>query len=148
MSVDLSSLALVLNLASTGVMIGIIWFVQVVHYPLFARVGADGYPAYQAAHGRRTTLVVAGPMLLEAGTGLWLALAPPPSLPPGRAWLGLALIGVIWLSTALLQVPMHGRLERGFDAAAHRRLVLGNWVRTVAWTARGLLLLFSLPRLG
>lgn len=148
MSPELSSLALLLNLASTGVMIGIIWFVQVVHYPLLARVGSDGYPAYQAAHNRRTTVVVAGPMLLEAGTGLWLALAPPPSLSFGRAWLGLALIGVIWLSTALLQVPMHGRLERGFDAAAHRRLVLGNWVRTVAWTARGLLLLFSLPRLG
>ncbi|HEX2205610.1 MAG TPA: hypothetical protein VHG91_20025 [Longimicrobium sp.] len=55
---------------------------------------------------------------------------------------------MVWLSTALLQVPMHGRLERGFDAAAHRRLVATNWVRTVAWTARGVLLLWSMPAPG
>jgi len=144
----LDTLAFVLNLASTGVMIGIIWFVQVVHYPLFSRVAVDGYPAFQAAHSRLTTFVVAPPMLLEAGTGLWLALRPPPFFPPTLAWIGLALIAVVWLSTILLQVPMHGRLERGFDADAHRRLVLGNWVRTVAWTARGVIVLVVLARIA
>ncbi len=129
-------------------MIGIIWFVQVVHYPLFSRVGVDGYPAYQAAHSRLTTFVVAPPMLLELGTGIWLALRPPSYFPPALAWAGLALIGTIWLSTFLLQVPMHGRLERGFDAAAHRRLVLGNWLRTVAWTARGVIVLVVLARVA
>ena len=129
-------------------MIGIIWFVQVVHYPLFSRVGAGGYPAYQAAHGRLTTFVVAPPMLLEAGTGLWLAIRPPPFFPPTLAWTGLALIVVVWLSTMFLQVPMHNRLERGFDAGAHRRLVLGNWLRTAAWTARKVIVLVVLARIA
>jgi hypothetical protein len=128
-------------------MIGIIWFVQVVHYPLFSRVGADGYPAYQAAHGRLTTFVVAPPMLLELGTGIWLAIRPPSYFPPALAWTGLALIIAIWLSTVFLQVPMHNRLERGFDAGAHRRLVLGNLVRTVAWTARGVIVLVVFARI-
>ena len=139
--------AVVAHLAATGVMIGIIWFVQVVHYPLMARVGRDGYPAYQAAHSRRTTTVVAIPMLIELATGVWLAVCPTPYFPPAAAWTGLALLAVVWLSTFLLQVPIHNRLERGFDAGAHRRLVLGNWVRTVAWTARGIVVLASLPRL-
>lgn len=138
----------VAHLASTGVMIGIIWFVQVVHYPLMAGVGRDGYPAYQAAHSRRTTLVVMPPMLLEIATGAWLVLRPSPFFPASAAWTGLALLAVIWLSTFFLQVPQHGRLERGFDAAAHRRLVRGNWVRTVAWTLRGILVLAQLPRLA
>jgi hypothetical protein len=129
-------------------MIGIIWFVQVVHYPLLSRVGADGYPAYQAAHSRLTTFVVAPPMLLELGTGVWLALRPPPFFPPALAWTGLALIAVVWISTIFLQVPMHRRLERGFDAAAHRRLVLGNFVRTAAWTARGVIVLVVLARIA
>jgi len=128
-------------------MIGIIWFVQVVHYPLFSRVGADGYPAYHSAHSRLTTFVVVPPMLLELGTGVWLAIHPPSYFPPALAWSGLALIVAIWLSTMLLQVPMHGRLERGFDAGAHRRLVLGNWVRTVAWTARGIIVLVVFARI-
>lgn len=136
----------VLHLAATMVMIGIIWFVQVVHYPLMALAGRDGYPAFQAAHSRRTTFVVAPPMLVELATGAWLALRPPPFFPASAAWAGLALLAVVWLSTFFLQVPEHGRLEHGFDAVAHRRLVRGNWVRTVAWTLRGTLLIANLPR--
>src|SRR4028119_1320023 len=72
---------LLLNLASTGVMIGVIWFVQVVHYPLFGGVGRDGWTDYAAAHGRRTTLVVGLPMLIERATGVPLVLRPPARRP-------------------------------------------------------------------
>ncbi len=137
----------ILHLACTGVMIGIIWFVQVVHYPLMALAGREEYPAYQAAHSRRTTIVVMPPMLLEMGTGVWLALRPSPYFPAAAAWTGLALLAVVWGATFFLQVPEHGRLERGFDPGAHRRLVRGNWIRTVAWTLRGILVLANLPRL-
>jgi hypothetical protein len=135
----------VAHLAATWTMVGIIWFVQVVHYPLMARVGRDGYPAYHAAHSRRTTWVVVPPMLLELGTAAWLALRPTPYFPPSAAWAGLALLAVVWLSTFLLQVPRHGTLEHGFDAGAHRRLVRTNWIRTVGWTLRGILVLSQLP---
>ncbi|HST60718.1 MAG TPA: hypothetical protein VLK84_18605 [Longimicrobium sp.] len=137
----------ILHLASTGVMIGIIWFVQVVHYPLMALAGREQYPAYQAAHSRRTTVVVMPPMLLELATGVWLALRPSPIFPASAAWAGLALLALVWASTFFLQVPQHRRLEAGFDAAAHRRLVQSNWIRTVGWTLRGILLLANLPRL-
>jgi hypothetical protein len=138
---------LLLNLASTGVMIGVIWFVQVVHYPLFGGVGSPGWTAYAAAHGRRTTLVVGPPMLLELATSVLLALRPPPGIPPAATWAGLALVAVVWASTGLLQVPRHRVLGGGWDAAAHRSLVAGNWVRTVAWTLRGMLVLWMLARL-
>lgn len=62
-------------------------------------------------------------------------------------WAGLDLIGVIWLSTRLLQVPQHRVLEAGSDPGAHRVLVASNWIRTVAWTARGILLLALLGRM-
>jgi uncharacterized membrane protein len=142
-----TSWIMVLHVAATAVMIGVIWFVQVVHYPLMALVGREGYPAYQAAHSRRTTWVVMPPMLIEIATGVWLALRPSPFFPASAAWTGLALLVMIWLSTFFLQVPQHGRLEGGFDEPAHRRLVRGNWVRTVGWTLRGILLIANLPRL-
>ena len=134
-------LLLLLHAAATGVMTGLIWFVQVVHYPLFAHVGQAGFAAYAREHQRRTTWVVALPMLLEAGTAVLLALRPPAGVPPALAWTGLALVGVVWASTLGLQVPEHGRLAGGFDAVGARRLVRGNWVRTVAWTLRGVLVL-------
>jgi hypothetical protein len=43
---------------------------------------------------------------------------------------------VIWLSTALLQVPLHNLLARGLDREAVARLVQTNWIRTAAWSAR------------
>jgi hypothetical protein len=135
-----------LHSAATGMMIGVIWFVQIVHYPMFSMVGRDGFAAYEATHSRRTTVVVAAPMLMELATGAYLALRPPPGVPPAAMWAGLGLIGVIWLSTWLLQVPGHRALEAGFDPRVHRALVGTNWIRTVAWTARGILLLVVLGR--
>jgi ABC-type bacteriocin/lantibiotic exporter with double-glycine peptidase domain len=57
------------------------------------------------------------------------------------AWIGLALVGVIWMSTWIWQVPAHRRLEAGFDAAVHVQLTRTNWVRAAAWTARSVIAL-------
>jgi hypothetical protein len=54
------------------------------------------------------------------------------------------LIGVIWCSTAWLQVPCHNRLAAGFDAACCRSLCRGNWIRTIAWSVRGVIVLLML----
>jgi hypothetical protein len=121
-------------------MTGLIWFVQVVHYPLFDRVGKSDFAAYEAHHTRRTGRLVGGPMVIELGLAATLAW----STGGTAAWCGLVLLGIIWLSTAVDQVPMHRRLERGFDQAAHRRLVMGNWVRTIAWSLRGALAVLML----
>jgi hypothetical protein len=122
---------------STVVMVGIIWFVQVVHYPMFGFVGVREFPAWQQRNTRRTTLVVGPPMLVELMTAAGLLVVRGDRL----AVAGAVLLVIIWASTALLQVPAHNRLEHGFDAAVHRRLVQSNWIRTVCWTARGVVAL-------
>jgi hypothetical protein len=127
---------LLANALATLFMTGLIWFVQIVHYPLFARVGGDVFPAYSRAHQTLTTLVVGPPMLVEALTALLLVVARPPQVAAWLAWTGLALVGVIWLSTAALQVPAHGRLVNGFDPQVGAYLVSTNWIRTIAWSAR------------
>jgi hypothetical protein len=81
-------------------------------------------------------------MLVEAVTAFFLVVLVPEQ---PLVWWGLVLLVLIWGSTLALQVPQHRRLERGFDAAAHRRLVRTNWIRTFAWTARGIIALALLP---
>jgi hypothetical protein len=129
-------LLLVAHAVATVTMFGVILIVQVVHYPLFALVGEATYADYQAAHMTRITWVVMPTMLLELGTAVALVWMQPAGPPAWMAWTGLALVGVIWASTGLLQVPAHADLTSGFDAAAHRRLVATNWIRTVAWALR------------
>lgn len=134
-------LVLVAHAFSTLAMTGLIWFVQIVHYPMFDRVGVDVFAEYEMVHARRTGFVVAPLMLTEAVTSAAIAISPPPGIDPGWAWAGLVMVGALWASTAFLQVPCHRALERGFDARVHRRLVATNWVRTALWTARGFLAL-------
>ena len=132
---------LLAHVAATLYMTGLIWFVQIVHYPLFAAVAKSEFPAYERRHASLTTWVVAPPMLIElASWGLLLA-SRPGELSTDSLLIGGALLAVIWLSTFLIQVPCHNRLTLGFDASVHRRLVLSNWIRTAAWTARSALLL-------
>lgn len=133
---------LLAHLAATIFMVGLIWFVQIVHYPLFARVGEEGFQPYSEAHSRLTSYVVGPPMLLEAGTTLLLVFLRPDGVPLYLAVAGLALVVTIWLSTALLQVPRHTALGSGFDRSQWRVLVGTNWIRTAAWSARGLVVLW------
>ena len=133
-------LLLVLQLASTLALFGLIWFVQVVHYPLFDKVGFQAFQQYEESHQRRTTWVVAPLMLTEAGTAVASLWIRPPNVSLPFAICGLVLVAVIWASTFFWQVPVHQLLVGAFDASAHRELVHGNWVRTAAWTARAALL--------
>lgn len=135
---------LLLHSAATWAMVGLIWFVQLVHYPLFASVGDQHFVQYEAHHTRRTTWVVGALMPVEAVTAAWLVFALPDGVSRGLAASGLALVALLWLSTALWQAPMHGRLSSGYDPTLQQRLVRTNWVRTAGWTARGMVVLMML----
>ena len=126
------NVVLLTHLFCTVYMTGLIWFVQVVHYPLMSMVGEANYQTFQRAHMRQTSWVVGPPMLLEALTAVVLVI----QLQNSFAIVGLGLLVGIWLSTAYLQVPQHQALLSRFDGAHHRKLVRSNWVRTVLWTAR------------
>lgn len=127
---------LLAQLVASAWMLGLIWFVQIVHYPLYAAVGSPQFAAYEQRHTQLTTWVVGPAMLVEAASALLLVWCRPRGVSSRAAWFGLVLVAVIWLSTAALQVPCHDQLVRGFDADVHRRLVVSNWIRTTAWSCR------------
>ena len=134
-------LAWPLHLASTFYMVGLIWFVQVVHYPLFAAVGEDKFVEYEEHHQRLTTWVVGPGILVELVSGVLLALTAADSRSAMILWVSMGLLAIIWFSTALIQIPCHRQLSTGFNAGSYRWLVRSNWLRTVAWTGRGVLIL-------
>jgi len=121
----------------TWALIGLIWHVQIVQYPLFLEVGHEAFSRYHAGHCLRISFVVGPLMLLEVATAAWLLWSGERDV----FFLGsLALIAVIWLATALVQVPIHNELTvKGWSAELIQKLVLTNWVRTVAWSVRGLI---------
>ena len=141
-----SHFVLLANVAATLFMVGLIWMVQVVHYPLFDDVGDQNYVRYQQRHQSNITYVVGPVMLIELITALMMIWYPFEGVGKSLVYVGIGLVVLIWLSTALIQVPCHEKLAKGFDPAAYRWLVDSNWIRTVAWTLRGGLVVWMLIR--
>jgi hypothetical protein len=130
-----SELLVIAHVASVLVLVGVIWTVQVVHYPLMALVGEDRFPAYEAAHAPRMAAVVMLPWTVQGVTTVGLLLSRPPGVPGALLLAAVVAAAVPVLVTVVASVPAHERLSHGFDATVHRRLVRTNWLRTAAWTA-------------
>lgn len=119
-------------------MVGIIWFVQIVHYPLLASVRHD-VSAMSAEHRWRTTVVVALPMAVQGLSTLVLLAEVPDGVWNGWPWIAAALLAVALGVTAFVSVPLHVRMTDHGDLAAGRRLVTTNWWRTAAWTGHAVI---------
>jgi len=125
-----------IQVVATLFLTGLIWVIQVVHYPLMNRVSGGRFVEFHGQHSQRIGRIVIAPMILELAAAALLLIVRPYNVP---AWLllsGATLVGIIWISTFALQVPQHRLLTNGFDRAVHRALVRGNWIRTVSWTLR------------
>jgi hypothetical protein len=129
-----------LQLSSTCVMVGIIWLVQLVHYPLMQWGDRDRFVALSQFNQSRTSWVVGGPMLLEAGCAAALLLNDDLLRHSWCYWLTVALLVSIWCSTAFFMMPLHRRLLEGFDSDTIDGLVRRNWFRTAAWSLRAVFL--------
>jgi hypothetical protein len=92
------------HFSSTFYMVGLIWFVQIVHYPLLANVERASFVKYEKRHTSLTTWVVGPPMSIEGVTALLLIWLHPASITGWSFWMGMVLLGIIWLSTLLVQV--------------------------------------------
>ena len=134
--------SVLVHLIATWFMVGMIWTIHTVHYPLFASVGPDSYVTFQADHVDRIGPLLVVPWLVEGVTLLgllWLAFV------AGRTELRLPVaIGAVAMAVVLVisgfwSAPAHGELADGFDAAVHDRLMAANLVRTLAWTVRGVI---------
>jgi hypothetical protein len=133
--------------AAAWFMTGVIWTMQVLNYPLLARVGPADFASYETAHNRRFVRVVGPGLAVALASAILLCISRPASIPLAAPLGACLLLVIVILSTAISGAPAHARLARGFDAAVHARLVHGNWVRVAAWTALGLLDLWMVARL-
>jgi hypothetical protein len=95
-------------------------------------------------HQTRITLLVLPLMLIELFTCTMLLWSRPEYISRDSIIFGFLLVSVIWISTFTLQVPLHEKLRKRMDIHIIQRLVKTNWIRTIAWTARALLLSWTL----
>lgn len=134
-----------IHLFATSLMCGIIWFVQIIHYPLFNFVGSNEFVSYEREHVQRTKYLIAPLMVAELFSGMYLLFSKV-EFNLTLLILNFVLLLLIWLSTFLIQVPKHKALSENPDKSTINKLVSSNWIRTLLWTSR-LIVLLSLIQL-
>lgn len=119
-------------------MTGVIWVIQILHYPAFADIKDERFQIFHHQHSQRITWIVAPVMTLELISAIALVW-----ITPNGFWVAnLAGVLAIWASTAFLSVPLHNKLSAGKNLLLIEKLVRTNWPRTLLWTVRMLLLYF------
>ena len=122
-------------------MTGVIWIIQLVHYPCFFYIERDRFKSFASFHQKNISFIVLPVMLLEIASNSMITFF---SL-ERRDLLGYVLSGllyVIWGITFCISVPCHKKLLRGYHEKYLRILLTTNWIRTLLWSSRCLLLFF------
>lgn len=134
-------LLLEIYLAISWMLTGLIWVIQLVHYPSFRFVDSDQFLDFHHHHTFRITLIVMPTMLVELALAIYFFVQN--SLGAASLW-QLIMVGLIWGSTFFIQIPLHNRLVERKEEEVINRLVQSNWLRTFLWTGKALLLSYCL----
>ncbi|MCZ8342639.1 MAG: hypothetical protein O9301_06380 [Leptospira sp.] len=120
------------------ILVGLIWTIQVVHYPSFHQIDESQFLKFHQSHSLRISCIVIPPMLTELFClGFLVYLSP-----EIKYIILLSLVLAIWISTFFVQVPIHNRLGRmGKKTMEINYLINSNWFRTVLWTVKSVLCL-------
>ncbi len=130
---------ILINLLLTWFLIGLIWVVQVVHYPTFRFFKEGDFLPFHHFHTKSITKIVVGTMIAELALGAWLTWQQQFSMDYLIPF--LMLLG-IWASTFFIQIPLHTRLAERRNEKEIERLINSNWIRTVLWTFKGIWLAY------
>lgn len=120
-------------LYSNIAMVGIIWIIQLVHYPSFLYVSKDKGYQFQELHMKRITFIVMPLMLIEFLSGAIVLYKEYNNL---LLLISFVVLLFIWCWTFFVNVPIHSKLLKNFDDQLIFALVRSNWPRTLAWTIK------------
>ena len=121
---------MLISLLLSAFMTGVIWIIQIVHYPSFRYIPDYQWSIAHKEHVSGITFIVAPVMVIEALSRLYLLYI---QVNVTTIITSLFLL-VIWLSTFFIQVPIHNQLEKSWSLQLVNRLVKTNWIRTALWT--------------
>ena len=130
-----------IHLVSTSFMVGVIWIVQLVHYPTFLFIDEQKSYDFQKFHMSRISYIVMPAMTTELFSGIYIYIYSNMAIDSNLFLLALTILIINWIITALVFVKMHNKLLINYKIEIISLLVKWNWLRTLLWSVRLILLL-------
>jgi len=123
---------LLLNAYITIFMFSVILMTQIVSYPLLKNVDNINFLKYHNFYVNRIFIIVAPAMFFEFILSFYILYY----FNSFYVLINFLTIALIFLSTALIQVPIHEKLKHSKDNFLIHRLINTNWIRTILWTTK------------
>lgn len=141
---DWLKIIFIAQVLSTFFMTGLIWQVQLNHYPSFSYIDLNQFKEFQTFHMSSISIIVMPMMFIELISALLLLSYQSFSHVSPIYLTNFLLIILVWFVTWKFSVPCHSELLERKSLQAIKRLVKTNWLRTIAWTVRSGLLVHLL----
>ena len=129
---------IIFNISITWFMVGLIWLIQLVNYPLLMYV-EDNFLFYHVNHINLISPLVSIVMFFELIVSILILVKCKFEIAKFLRISQFIFLIIIWMSTIFFQIPLHENLGLGFDKNNVEILVKTNWLRTFSWSIKGIL---------
>ena len=125
---------LIVNLFISSFMLGLILVTQIVSYPLFLKVEVSNFSIFHDDYVNRISFIAVPVMLGELFISALVYFY-------FNTYLGFIILLstiLIFISTFIIQVPLHNKLKLANNRKHIIKLVNTNWIRTFLWLVKSI----------
>ena len=127
-----------IQIVCNSYLVSLVIITQFITYPTFLHINKDKFSEYHRKYVNNISFIVAPVMLIELLTLSLIAYFSSEFL----IIKSLILLLVIWLTTFFIMIPSHNRISKSFNKKEIISLINYNWVRTILWSFKLLLIIF------
>ena len=127
-----------IQIVSNSYLVSLVIMTQFITYPTFLDIDKDKFSDYHRKYVNNISFIVAPVMLIELLTLSLIAYFSTDFL----IIKSLFLLLVIWLTTFFIMIPSHNRISKSFNLKEIKSLINYNWVRTILWSFKLLVIIF------
>lgn len=133
-------LLLLIHAFATWALFGIIWFVHVVYHPLYQRMG-QSFSVHERHDLQQMGKLLAPIFFFEWISAILLDIYADSYAFHFFAKVNLILLGTVWVISLVIKLRHKNPKDLLFFTRMHRMLLSSHWIRTVAWSLRGVIVL-------
>ncbi|MAV64911.1 MAG: hypothetical protein CBC84_000890 [Pelagibacteraceae bacterium TMED124] len=132
---------LLFGIIINSILIGVIIVTQLVSYPLFLKVPKQSFSNYHSLYTNRISIIVIPLMIVEVFITFYILFNFYYSIYAQMLFFALM---IVWLSTFLIQVPLHNCISGIKNTKNIKELIYSNWIRTFFWIIKLILMILIL----
>ena len=127
-----------IQIVCNSYLVSLVFMTQFITYPTFLHIDKDKFSEYHRKYVNNISFIVAPVMLIELLTLFLIAYFSKDFL----IIKSLIILLVIWLTTFFIMIPSHNKISKAFNEKEINRLINYNWVRTILWSFKLLVIIF------